>query len=158
MSSKHPYNISWLSDVEIPLANKFYRKHGFRGKAKRHESCAVVKNNDKQIIACGYLRDYNIFKLLSGVAVDSAVQRQGVARLLLEFMAQRFDHLTYTFPYEHLAPFYASIGSQAVSIEQVDTSVDELYSRYLKQGRKIELMRYPNKDNLHLTEQSEMQQ
>ena len=80
MSAKHPYNIQWLSDVEIPLANKFYRKHGFRGKAKRHESCAIVKNKDKQIVACGYLRDYNTFKLLSGVGVDRVFQGQGVAQ------------------------------------------------------------------------------
>ena len=145
MSEKHYYNIQWLSDVEMPLANKFYRKHGFRGKAKRHESCAVVKDYDKQIVACGYLRDYNIFKLLSGIAVDRVVQGQCVARLLLEFMTPRFDRLTYTFPYEHLMPFYASIGFQTVNIEQVETSVNELYCSYVKQGRRIELMKYPNK-------------
>ena len=147
MSAKHPYNIQWLSDLEIPLANKFYRKHGFRGKAKRHESCAVVKDNDKQIIACAYLRDYKDFKLLSGVAVDSVVQRQGVARLLLEFMTQRFDQLTYTFPYEHLIPYYTSLGFQVVSIEQVETSVNELYNSYVKQGRLIELMQYSSELN-----------
>jgi N-acetylglutamate synthase-like GNAT family acetyltransferase len=145
MSAKHPYNIQWLSDLEIPLANKFYRKHGFRGKAKRHESCAVVKDNDKQIIACGYLRDYNNFKLLSGVAVDSSVQREGIGRLLLEFMTQRFDQLTYTFPYEHLMPLYTSIGFQTVGKEQVETSVSKLYSTYIKQGRMIKLMQYSNK-------------
>jgi N-acetylglutamate synthase-like GNAT family acetyltransferase len=145
MSAKHPYNIQWLSALEIPLANKFYRKHGFRGKAKRHESCAVVKDNDKQIIACGYLRDYNNFKLLSGVAVDSSVQREGIGRLLLEFMTQRFDQLTYTFPYEHLMPLYTSIGFQTVGKEQVETSVSKLYSTYIKQGRMIKLMQYPNK-------------
>jgi len=145
MSPKHPYNIQWLSELEIPLANKFYRKHGFRGKAKRHQSCAVVKDNDKQILACGYLRDYNNFKLLSGVAVDSIFQGQGVARLLLEFMTQRFDPLTYTFPYEQLIPFYASIGFQVVSLEQVEASVNELYSTYVKQGRLIGLMQYTNK-------------
>ncbi|MFT5452193.1 MAG: N-acetylglutamate synthase-like GNAT family acetyltransferase [Enterobacterales bacterium] len=142
MSAKHPYNIQWLSDVEIPLANKFYRKHGFRGKAKRYGSCAVVKDNDKQIIACAYLRNYNTFNLLSGVAVDSAVQRQGIARLLLEFMTQRFDQLTFTFPYENLLPFYASIGFEIVAIEQVETSVSELYGSYVKQGRTIKLMKF----------------
>ena len=142
MSAKHPYNIQWLADLEIPLANKFYRKHGFRGKAKRHESCAVIKDNNNQIVACGYLRDYNNFNLLSGVAVDKVIQKQGIARLLIEFMTQRFDQLTFTFPYEHLTPFYTSIGFQVISIEQVDTSVNELYSTYVKQGRKIVLMQY----------------
>lgn len=144
MSAKHPYNIQWLSDVEIPLANKFYRKHSFRGKAKRHESCAVVKDHDKQIIACGYLRNYNNFNLLSGVAVDSVMQRQGVARLLLDFMTQRFSQLTYTFPYEHLIPFYASIGFQSVGFKQVEASVNKLYNAYVEQGRMIELMQYHN--------------
>jgi N-acetylglutamate synthase-like GNAT family acetyltransferase len=144
MSAKHPYNIQWLSDVEIPLANKFYRKHGFRGKAKRHESCAVVKGSNQQVIACGYLRDYNIFKLLSGVAVDSLFQKQGIARLLVGFMNPQFDQRTYTFPYEYLMPFYASSGFQTVSIDQVETSVHELYSTYVKQGRRIKLMQYCN--------------
>ncbi len=138
----------------MPLANKFYRKHSFRGKAKRHESCAVVKDKNKQIIACAYLRcyslrdinlrDYNTFKLLSGVAVDPSVRRQGVARLLLEFMAVQFDQLTYTFPYQHLIPFYTSIGFQIVNLKEVETSVNELYCTYRKQGRKIELMKYLN--------------
>ncbi|WHI52426.1 hypothetical protein P3339_06490 [Microbulbifer sp. MLAF003] len=38
------YRAQWLSDIEIPLANKFYRMHGFRGKARRYEDCAVVRD------------------------------------------------------------------------------------------------------------------
>lgn len=71
------YKARWLSDIEIPLVSQFYRMQGFRGKARRHEICAVVRNEKRGgVVACGYLRKYEAFRLLSGVAVASE-QRSG---------------------------------------------------------------------------------
>ncbi|USD20434.1 GNAT family N-acetyltransferase [Microbulbifer variabilis] len=136
------YKVQWLADIEIPLANKFYRMHGFRGKAKRHEDCAVVRNERGEVIGCGYLRRYESFKLLAGVAVAPEYQGRGVARLLLALLAKRFDRNTYTFPYIHLESFYLSLGFEVVEAELLPTPVAELYSSYLNQGRSISAMGY----------------
>lgn len=135
------FTTHWLSDLTMPLANKFYRQHGFRGKAKRNQPCAVVKNCKAEIIGCGYLRDYDSFTLLAGVAVAVDYQNLGVARLLLVFLSQRFDRQTYTFPYLTLLPLYQSLGFNEAVLEQ-HSAVNRLYHTYLKQGRPILPMVY----------------
>ena len=142
MEPKIPYSFHWLSGVEMPLANKFYRKHGFRGKAKRNDICAVIKNSKQIIIASAYIRNYQSFKLLAGVAVDSEQRGQGVARALIEQMSTGFDNQTYTFPYDTLLTFYHSIGFSLVVPNEVDSAVGVLFSSYRKQGRKITAMRF----------------
>lgn len=131
------YKAQWLSDIEIPLANKFYRMHGFRGKAKRHEDCAVVRSERGKIVGCGYLRRYETFKLLAGIAVAPEHQGKVVARSLLELLAERFDRDTYTFPYEHLRLFYESIGFHLIESGQLGEPVARLYQSYRNQGRTI---------------------
>lgn len=153
MESIQSYSVHWLSNVEMLLANKFYREHGFRGKAKRHEYCAVVRDERRAIAACGYVRDYKEFRLLAGVAVDPAHQGRGVARLLLETLSESFDIHTYTFPYTHLMTFYTSLGFKPCEVEvEVDeadlaeggapSSVSNLYQGYRDQGRDIRMMVY----------------
>ncbi|WP_020411344.1 GNAT family N-acetyltransferase [Microbulbifer variabilis] len=135
------YRAQWLSDIEIPLANKFYRMHGFRGKARRYEDCAVVRD-EREIVACGYLRRYDTFRLLAGVAVAREHQGRGVARSLLELLAEKSNRDTYTFPYTHLEPLYLSLGLERVNAEVLPEAVGQLYRSYLKQGRGILLMGY----------------
>ena len=136
------YSVQWLSNLEVPLANKFYREHGFRGSAKRHERCAVVRDEHRTIIACGYLRNYSEFTLLAGVAVAPSYQGRGVARLLLQKLSEAFDAQTYTFPYLHLQAFYESLGFQRCESDDETSQVSDLYHRYLSQGREITMMVY----------------
>jgi len=136
------YKAQWLSDIEIPLANKFYRMHGFRGKAKRHEDCAVVRGERGEVVGCGYLRRYEAFKLLAGVAVAPEHQGKGVARSLLELLAERFDRDTYTFPYTHLESLYLTFGFERLGAEVLAGPAGDLYRSYLKQGRGILVMAY----------------
>lgn len=145
MESVQPYSVHWLANLEVPLANKFYRRHRFRGRAKRHERCAVVRDEQRAIIACGYVRDYTGFKLLAGVAVAPEHQGKGVARLLLELLAEAFDTQTYAFPYPHLLPFYASLGFKQADAKvkrHQPSSVSNLYQSYRDQGREIKMMVY----------------
>ena len=142
MKSVQPYSVHWLTNVEVPLANKFYREHRFRGKAKRHEACAVVRDERGAIIACGYVRDYTAFKLLAGVAVAPEHQSRGVARRLLQHLAERFDHYTYAFPYQPLLPFYTSLGFKQSDAARQPLSVRHCFQRYRDQGREITIMVY----------------
>lgn len=141
-----PFSVHWLTALETPLANQFYSEYHFRGKARRHEPCAVVRDQHNAIIACAYLRDYSTadeaFSLLAGLAVAPGYQGQGVASLLLQQLAERFDAHTYTFPYEHLRSFYSSLGFQAVAELRQGSVVSDVYHRYKEQGRAIAVMLY----------------
>lgn len=139
------FSVQWLSDVEMPLANKFYRAHKFRGKAKRHDPCAVVRDAQHSIIACGCLRQLTGSQLLAGVAVAPDWQGRGVARLLLNSMMEKCDAQTFTFPYRHLVLFYLSLGFVEVATDGEPSVIVDHFHTYEKQGRDIVLMRYqPN--------------
>ena len=146
MTAMKPFSVHWLTAVETPLANQFYREYHFRGKARRHDPCAVVRDQHNTIIACAYLRDYSTadeaFSLLAGLAVAPGCQGQGVASLLLQELAVRFDLHTYTFPYEHLLPFYRAVGFKPVAELRQDSVVSDVYHRYREQGRAIAVMHY----------------
>ena len=142
MSSEVSYAFQWLLPIEIPLANKFYRVNGFRRKAKRNELCGVIRDAKKQIIASAYVREYQTFKLLAGVAVSPAFQRQGVARSLLSNMSNQFGQNLYTFPYEHLQALYQTIGFIEVPQMQAPAAVLQLCKKYRNQGKDIVIMKY----------------
>ncbi len=135
-------SVQWLSDAEMPLANKFYRAHKFRGKAKRHDPCAVVRDVQNTIIACGCLRQLTDSQLLAGVAVAPDWRGRGVARLLLKNMAEKYNDSTYTFPYRHLVPFYSSLGYVEVPPEGQPSAIVDRFHTYEKQGRDIVVMHY----------------
>lgn len=140
MDSELSYTFQWLSPLEIPLANKFYKTNGFRRKARGSELCAVIRDGTKQIIACAYVREYQNFKLLAGVAVSPAFQRQGIASSLLSSMTSKLDHDTYTFPYQYLTSLYQSVGFILIRSEQSLPAVAELCRKYRSQGRNISIM------------------
>lgn len=142
MSNNPNFSAHWLSEAEIPLANKFYRTYKFRGKARRHDRCMVVRDGQGQIIACGYLRKLRGAQLLAGVAVAPDFRGQGVARLLLNRMAGTFDEKTFTFPYQHLVPFYQSLGFIEEDATEQPSSILDRLQTYRRQGRDIVLMRH----------------
>ncbi|WP_250460356.1 GNAT family N-acetyltransferase [Microbulbifer litoralis] len=142
MSENPEFTAHWLSDAEIPLASKFYRTYKFRGKARRHDPCMVIRNRQQQIIACGCLRKLTDSQLLTGVTVVPEYRGRGVARLLVGDMAKAFDRHTFTFPYRYLVPFYTALGFvQEEEMGQPSAIVDRLLT-YRRQGRDIVLMRY----------------
>ena len=140
--STDSFKAQWLSDAEMPLANKFYRNHNFRGKARRHEPCAVIRGPQTGIIACGCLRNLTDSQLLVGVAVAPDFQGKGVARRLLTFMREAFDEKTFTFPYSNLVSFYESLGFTGVSIDGLPSAITDRFLTYQKQGRDISIQRY----------------
>ncbi|WP_346839941.1 GNAT family N-acetyltransferase [Microbulbifer sp. SAOS-129_SWC] len=141
-NSTDSFTARWLSDAETPLANKFYRTHKFRGKARRNEPCMVVRDGKGQIIACGCLRKLTDSQLLAGVAVAPDFRGRGVARLLLHRMAEAYDEATFTFPYRHLVPFYESLGFEVTDAAGQPSAIVDRFHTYLKQGRDILIMRY----------------
>ena len=124
------------------MVNKFYRTHKFRGKARRNDPCAVIRNKQNQIIACGCLRRLAECQLLAGVAVAEEYRGQGVARLLRNSMEEAFDEQTFTFPYRHLVPFYRSLGFADEDEGGQPSAILDRFRTYRRQGRDILIMRY----------------
>ncbi|WP_231757242.1 GNAT family N-acetyltransferase [Microbulbifer elongatus] len=144
--STNNYTAQWLSGAEIPLANKFYRSHKLRGKARRHDPCMVIRGPGNQIVACGSLRKLTGSQLLAGVAVADAWRGKGIARLLLTRMTEACDTSTFTFPYQHLIPFYQSLGYVVVEEAGLPSAIVDRFHTYQKQGRDIVIMRYQGAD------------
>ncbi len=141
-ASLEEYRVEQLSPIETQRANKFYRNFKFRNRVKAHDLAMVVKNTQSEIIACGFIRDYQAFRLLSGVAVATPLQSRGVGRLLLNHLSNHFETKTFTFPYQHLTEYYQQFGFKLLTEPSQIGMVNNLYQRYLSQGRKILLMRY----------------
>ena len=136
------YHSDWLTQIETQRANKFYRKYRFKGHVKSHDTCAVVKDQQKDIVACGILRDYQRFNLLTGIALAPNFQGCGIGRMLLNKLATHFDSQTFTFPYSHLIKYYESFGFELVNPTDVIGDIRNLFNRYVNQGRNIRIMKY----------------
>ncbi len=102
----------------------------------------VIRDSTNQIIACGSLRKLTDSQLLTGVAVAEGYRGKGVARLLLTHMAEAYDDSTFTFPYQHLTPFYESLGYALVGENGLPSAIIDRFHTYQKQGRDIVIMRY----------------
>ncbi|MCQ8878152.1 GNAT family N-acetyltransferase [Pseudoalteromonas shioyasakiensis] len=98
-----------LDPIKTPLVNKFYDKHGARGRATKQDDVWVVYSAAEIIAACRIQnRDEHLF--LSTLFVDSNWRAQGIAkRLLLALIAEQ-QKVIFTFAYQSLIDFYRSIG------------------------------------------------
>ena len=142
MTSLQDYTFEWIAPLHIPLVNKFYQAHAIRGKAGRHDRCAVLRTPDSTIVAVAVIKAKQRYALLTHVGVREDLRRQGLASLLMSQMQTEFNSQTYCFPFCYLESLYLTQGF--VSIEEAKASLDvrNQYHIYQQQGRDILLMRY----------------
>jgi N-acetylglutamate synthase-like GNAT family acetyltransferase len=132
----------WLDKLQYPLANKFYRAEGERGKVRGDDRCAVIKSATGVIWAALCLRRVGDASLLMSMAVGQKHRGNGYARRLLRESTAQLDDKTYTFSYANLVGFYASEGFCEVSVEQLPDILRQRFISYQDQGRNIVAMRY----------------
>ena len=140
--TNNTHTSAWLEPIQYPLANKFIREHGFRGRIRSDDECMVMRNKQNEIIAVAALRPINNEKLLTAVAVAPKFQGQGVVKQLLRDMSQSFSDQTYTFSLVHLVGLYERSGFVVVTEEQITPEMSSRLQAYRKQGRQITPMRY----------------
>ena len=135
-------DINWLEPMQIPLANKFIRQHGFRGRVRSDDQCIVMRNQKEGIIALAVLRSFGEQDFLTAVSVAPDYQGQGLAKQLLSNMSSRFATNTYTFSLNHLVELYAYYGFQMVTEDDLPDEIRSRFVAYRKQGRQITAMVY----------------
>lgn len=142
MPSLQDYTFEWLVSEQIPLANKFYQKHGIRGKVGRHDRCAILRQENQELVAVAVLKSKSNFELLTHVAVIERLRRGGLASYLMNQMTREFDKNTYCFPFAHLELLYLAQGFVKINESLAQENALRQFQIYRKQGRDILLMRY----------------
>lgn len=130
-------DINWLDPIQIPLANKFIREHGFRGRVRSDDQCMVMRNQKEGIIAMAVLRRVGDDQLLTAVSVASAYQGQGLVKQLLSKMTEGFVTNTFTFSLNYLVQLYTQHGFQVVSVDSLPNDIKGRFEAYKQQGRQI---------------------
>lgn len=102
-------HIRSLEPFKTPLVNKFYDKHGARGRANKQDIVWVAYVEFEIIAACRIqCRDGSLF--LSTLLVDPHWRKQGVAKKLLLVLLSKQQEAVFTFAYQSLIDFYRSVG------------------------------------------------
>jgi len=149
MTSLQDYTFEWLASSQIPLANKFYQQHGIRGKAGRHDRCAVLRDLNGDLVASAVLKSKQNYELLTHVGVINELRRCGLASRLIRQMEPAFSNRTYCFPFTYLESLYLSQDFVKVDTSKALSDVVTQYQIYCKQGREILLMQYQtSNDNM----------
>lgn len=102
-------SVERLAPIKTPLVNKFYNKHGARGRATKQDAVWVVYA-EREIIAACRIQNRDGWLFLSTLFVDAAWRGQGAAKKLLSVLVQQHKDVIYTFAYKSLVDFYGSIG------------------------------------------------
>jgi len=142
MTTQSEIQVRWLDPIQYPLANKFIRQHGFRGRVRSNDQCMVMRNQTEGIIALAFLRPMQQSLLLTAVAVAPDYQGQGLVKQLLGAMCYAFTEQTYTFSLNDLTSLYQQHGFSVVEEAKLPEDVSSRLRAYRDQGRLITPMIY----------------
>ena len=138
MSEISKETIECLNPVLTPLANKFYKTNGARGKAKGNEKVWVVKH--QHIVAAARVADICGCDFLTGVHVEATLTGQGIATRLITQLLKSQHKNCYTFPYADLYQWYQKLGFVSVTFVDLPKPLQLRFERYKGQGRDIVCM------------------
>ncbi len=135
------YRFEQLSEIQLPLVNKFYKQARYSSKAGRGEVVFVLKSDSGIVAAVRLQPKADGWYFLRAMCVHPDIRRQGVGALLLASM-QEFLRVNsvYCFPFDHLVTFYAQAGFRVEDLTEAPDSMRDACLRYQQQGRKICLM------------------
>lgn len=135
------YQFEQLSDLQIPLVNKFYKSARYSSKAGRGEVIFVLKGAQGIVAAVRLQPKAQGWYFLRAMCVAPELRGQGVGHQLLDGMAEFFQvNRVYCYPFDHLEGFYAYAGFRLCVPEESAEFMSEAFYRYTQQGRKICLM------------------
>jgi predicted N-acetyltransferase YhbS len=135
------YRFELLSDLQIPLVNKFYKQCRYSSKAGRGEVIFVLKG-DSGIVAAVRLEPKNDgWYFLRAMCVAPDLRGQGVGSQLLKSMDAFLSSTpVYCFPFDHLCEFYSRASFVLCPADSAPSFVKDACLRYQQQGRKICIM------------------
>ncbi|MBE9397266.1 GNAT family N-acetyltransferase [Pontibacterium sp. N1Y112] len=138
--SIHPH-VSAVTEEELYLLNRFYKRNGHKGKADSKDK-AYWLITDEKIAAAVRFTPTAEGTLLRGLWVDCNIRRQGLGGLLLKACSSYWkQQACYCFPYQHLQEFYAKAGFTPAD-ESTPPQYQSQLIRYQQRGEELILMQY----------------
>ncbi len=98
-----------LEPIKVPLVNKFYDKHGARGRALKADQVWVAYNAYDIIGACR-VQNQSGYLFLSTLYIDPQWRGNKVASKLLHTTIAAQQGTVFTFVYQNLIDFYMQNG------------------------------------------------
>lgn len=131
-----------LPPIKLPLVSRLYKAHYPSGKAKKDELTAVAYQESKMIAVVRF-RSIEQFRLLTGMLVIPEFREQGVGHKLMHYCQQQIlKEGDFCFAYQHLEAFYAQHSFVSVEPQQLPNSLQMLFERYVKSGKKLVAMKH----------------
>lgn len=151
MTNSVKFQVVELTEIQLPLVNRFYKDSGDSAKAGRGDRVFVVRHYQtpnstvSKIVAAVRLQEKSGgWWFLRSMCVAPELRAQGVGSVLLEGLQDFFSkHSCFCYPFDHLERFYALAGFEltaAEAISQEPEFMTEPFQRYRRQGRTIILM------------------
>ncbi|MES2462936.1 MAG: GNAT family N-acetyltransferase [Armatimonadota bacterium] len=135
--------VSRATTEDLPQVEALYRDCGYRGGASAADIVLVAWEKERLVGAVRLCREEGV-TMLRGMMVLPERQGRGIGKHLLQACAQQLDNMDaqcWCIPYAHLRDFYAGIGFQIVTLDQVpDGRLRERYQNYQSEGREVLLM------------------
>ena len=129
----------------LPLVKSFYKKNGMRAQAPKGDIIFIATSNNA-IVAALRLHPVNSFYLLRSMCVQADNRHQGIGSALLDHIQDKLNGIEcYSFPYTHLSDFYIHANFVICDTESAPTVISDKYFRYIKNGKKICLMKHQHK-------------
>ena len=135
------YRFEQLTELQIPLVNKYYKQSRYSSKAGRGEVIFVLKDQSGIVAAVRLEPKNNGWFFLRAMCVAPELRGQGIGTQLLNHMQDFLSHHSvYCFPFDHLQVFYEKAGFILHGIDEAPSFIRDPFCRYQLQGRKICMM------------------
>lgn len=139
-----------LTPIAHPLANRFYKQSGEKGKTQSSDEVHVARSDSKIIAAvrlCPLVKGQadasnpSDIRLLRSLAVSPEYRRTGVGSLFMEYVvAQIGSRACWCYPFSWLEGFYGQTGFKVVAPEDSPDLIRSPFENYRRQGRDILIM------------------
>ncbi|MRI34856.1 hypothetical protein EOPP23_17910 [Endozoicomonas sp. OPT23] len=130
-----------LDSVQFPLANRFFKANGHKGKARSDERVLILRDNGNIVAAlraCPKKQGY----LLRSVWVAINRRGEGLGSLLTEKALKRLNSDCWCYPYPHLQSFYENTGFSLQETDQVPEDIAVPFENYRNKGESFLLMAF----------------
>ncbi len=131
-----------VEPIKLPIVKRFYKSHYPSAKAKPDET-TIAMYSQNTLCAVVRFKPVARYYLLTGMAVHTEKQRQGLGSLLMDYCQKSILSEDYfCFALSHLESFYAAHGFTRCDTELLPNDLRVLFDRYTRNGRGLIAMQY----------------
>lgn len=137
----HLPSVEFVPESELFRLNRFYKRHGHKGKAETGDTAFWLKH-EKEILAAVRFTTEGDNILLRGLWVHKERRGEGLGSTLLTGCRRYWEkHTCFCYPFSHLDAFYAKHGFLHPDEQAPEHLLRKLRS-YQQRGEDVILMQY----------------